>query len=118
MAECPVDDYIDSLDEPRRSRVSEIYALARAAAPDAVQGTKYAMPALVLDGLGIWSVMSTKKHVGIYPYSGSVIDRYRDELLSRGITTTKGAIQLPDDVDVPTDILRAILDDKLDGGPR
>lgn len=115
MSQNPVDDYLATLSGERRDRIEAIYALAREAAPDAVQGVKYAMPALVRGGVGIWSVMSTAKHVGIYPYSGSVLDPYRDELAQRGIATTKGAIQLPDDVPVPVDILRKVLRDKLTG---
>lgn len=105
--------YVAALPEPRRTTITNIYAEARALAPDAVEGMKYAMPALVVGGKGLLSVMSTKKHIGIYPYSGTVVQQYADRLGNLGIPTTKGAIQLPDDVELPRDLLVDIVRSRL-----
>ena len=108
-----VTDYVAGLPEPRRSTIAAIYAAARALAPEAAEGVRYAMPALVLDGKGLVSVMSTKKHIGIYPHSGSVVQEFADRLRDLGIGTTKGAIQLPDGVTLPSDLLEEILRARL-----
>ncbi|MEI2778012.1 MAG: DUF1801 domain-containing protein [Tetrasphaera sp.] len=109
----PVSDYVEQLPEPRRGRIAQLYAAARALAPDATEGVKYAMPGLVLSGKGFVSIMSTKKHIGIYPYSGSVVQAFAAELAQLGIPTTTGAIQLRDSVDLPPDLFTRILTARL-----
>jgi uncharacterized protein YdhG (YjbR/CyaY superfamily) len=109
----PVTDYVAGLPESRRRTIAAIYAAARVLAPDATEGVRYAMPALVLDGKGLLSVMSTKKHIGIYPHSGSVVQDFADRLRELGIGTTKGAIQLPDGVTLPSGLLDEVLRARL-----
>ncbi len=111
--EQPVSAYLADLPEPRRTRVATIYETARHLAPEAVEGMKYAMPALVVRDKGYVAVMSTKKHVGIYPFSGVVVRQFGDDLAACGIPTTKGAIQLPDDIALPVELLEEILTARL-----
>lgn len=113
MSDTPVLDYVASLSEPRRSRVEEAYAIARDLAPHATEGVTYSMPALIIAGKGLLSVMSTKKHIGIYPYSGSVVGESASALRELGIGTTKGAIQLPDGVELPVGVLRDVVRARL-----
>lgn len=109
----PVAAYLATLPEPRRARITEMYAVARGVAPDSTEGLKYAMPALVVAGKGVLAIMSTAKHIGIYPYSGNVVQAFAVELADLGIPTTKGAIQLPDDVDLPAELLTRIVTTRL-----
>ncbi|WP_370890252.1 iron chaperone [Janibacter sp. GXQ6167] len=111
--EQPVTDYVADLPEPRRGRVEAIYATARRLAPEAVEGMKYAMPALVVGGKGYVAVMSTKKHIGLYPFSSGVVGEFADDLAALGIATTKGAIQIPDEVPLPSELLEQILAARL-----
>lgn len=60
--------------------IANIYAVATAVVPDGVQGTKYAMPCLTYGGKGLISVMRTRKHLAIYPFSGSVLPALSAEL--------------------------------------
>lgn len=106
----PVSDYVARLPEPRRSRVTALYAVARAAARESSEGLSYAMPALVsARGKGVLAIMSTAKHIGLYPFSGNVVHAFAAELKGLGIPTTKGAIQLPDNVDLPAELLTRIV---------
>lgn len=114
MPEAPVQEYLAHLPQPRRGRIEAIYARARALVPEATEGVKYAMPALVIGGRGLISVMSTKNHIGIYPYSGSVVAQFVDRLSDVGVPVTKGAIQLPDGVDLPVALLDEIVQARLD----
>lgn len=113
MATHPIADYLATLPADRAMRIGAIYHLARDLAPDATEGMKYAMPALIIDGKGFVSVMSTKKHVGLYPYSGSVVSQFADLLGAQGISTTKGAVQIPDAVEVPVELLAQLLRARL-----
>lgn len=112
-ADRPVQDHLAGLDGVRAERVARVYRLARALAPDAVEGVKYAMPALVVGGLGLVSARSTRHHVGIYPYSGSVVGQFADELAALGVPTTKGAIQWGDGVDLPDELLARVVAARL-----
>lgn len=109
----PVSDYLAALPEPRRTTMAALYQRTRELAPEATEGITYAMPALVVGGKGLLSVMSTKKHIGIYPHSGTVVQQFAGRLAELGVATTKGAIQLPDDVALPGDLLDDILRARL-----
>lgn len=113
MTTSPVAAYLATLAEPRRSRVEALYDAVRALVPDATEAVRYRMPTLVVDGRGIWSVMSTRHHVGIYPHSGSTVGAHAEALAALGISTTKGAIQLRDGVDLPQGLLEAIVRTRL-----
>ncbi len=67
-----IDDYLDELDPADRAVVAHVYDVARTAVPDLEQGKSYGMPALLYRGKALISVMRTRKHFGVYPYSGRV----------------------------------------------
>lgn len=67
-----VDDYLEQLDPADRAVIGHLYDVVRAALPDVEQGTSYGMPALLYRGKALISVMRTRKHIGVYPYSGRV----------------------------------------------
>ncbi|MBC9957803.1 iron chaperone [Yimella sp. cx-51] len=110
----PIADYLETLTPFRAERIHAIYEVARNTAPEATEGVKYAMPALVFDGKGLLSVMSTKKHIGIYPYSSSVVEQLAEPLAALGVSTTKGAIQEPDSVVLPTEVVESIVRARLE----
>ena len=105
-----VDDvtaYLAGLSEPRRSRVAEIYSRARRLVPEAVEGLSYGMPSLVLHGKGLISVMSTEKHIGVYPF-GSLAE-LDAVAVAAGLETTKGSIHLREGQHLPDDLLARLL---------
>lgn len=69
MADLPatVDAYIAALDEPARSMAEQLRAAIHAAAPEAVEDIKYAMPAFKLGGRNAVYFAVWKKHIGFYP---------------------------------------------------
>ncbi|WP_029289334.1 iron chaperone [Cellulomonas sp. HZM] len=109
-------EYLESLPEPRRGLVEGVYARARALVPDATDGIGYGMPALVLHGKPLLSVMSAKTHVGVYPFSPGALDTVRDELA--GWSTSKGTIRFDESSPLPDDLVdRLVLArrDEIDG---
>ena len=70
------------------------------------------MPALVVAGKFL-AIMSTSKHIGLYPCPANVVQAFAAELAALGIPTTRGAIQLPDDVDLPVGLLTRIVTMRL-----
>jgi uncharacterized protein YdhG (YjbR/CyaY superfamily) len=102
-----VEDYVANLAEPERSRIAEIYAHARDVVPDAVEGVSYAMPALLYKSKGLIAVISTKHHIGIYPFGN--LAELADAVANAGLETTKGSIHLRDGQRLPTDLLEQLL---------
>ncbi|CAM5793122.1 YdhG-like domain-containing protein OS=Cellulomonas persica OX=76861 GN=CPE01_00090 PE=4 SV=1 [Cellulomonas persica] len=96
-------EYLESLPEPYRASVERVYARARALVPDASDGVGYGMPALVLGGKPLLSVMVAKTHIGLYPFSPAALDTVRDELAD--FSLSKGTLRFSSDHPVPDDVL-------------
>ena len=102
-----IDDYLAELDPADRAVVGHVYDVVRAALPDVEQGTSYGMPALLHCGKALISVMRTKKHIGVYPYSGrvpAVVAETVEEL-----DYDKGTIRFQPDRPLSDDTIRAIV---------
>ncbi len=69
-----------------RKRVLEVI-------PGADEIIKYGMPTFVVNGEPIAGLMVHTKHVGYYPYSGSILEKLPH--LSAKYKTTKGALHIP-----------------------
>jgi uncharacterized protein YdhG (YjbR/CyaY superfamily) len=102
-----VEHYVATLAEPERSRIAEIYGFARASVPEAVEGLSYGMPSLLYKGKGLISVMSTKKHIGVYPFGN--LAELAEDVTGAGFETTKGSIHLRDGQRLPSDLLEKFL---------
>ena len=107
-----VDEYLESLDPDDRAVVSHVFDVVRAAVPDVEQGKSYGMPALLHRGKALIAVMRTKKHIGIYPFSGRVPDVVAaglPEAERAGFEHDKGTIRFQPDAPLPDDTIRAIV---------
>lgn len=102
-----IDDYLDQLDPADRAVVGRVYDVVRAALPDAEQGTSYGMPALLYRGKALISVMRTKKHIGVYPYSGRVPAVVAETV--EDLDYDKGTIRFQPDRPLPDGTIRAII---------
>ena len=61
--------------------------------PNASEVMKYGMPTFVSTGVPIAGIMAHNKHVGFYPFSGSVISQFPQ--LPEKYVCSKAAIQIP-----------------------
>ncbi len=86
-----------------QAAISHAWEIAVAAAPDAVEGTSYGMPALKAHGSPLFAVQATKKHLSIYPFSPPVLDALADRLAE--FTRSKGSVQFSADRPVPDDVI-------------
>ena len=114
----PIDEYLAKVEPQKRRALERIRALAKAAVPDAEETIGYGMPTLKYRGKAFLGFAARSRHIGVYPYSGRVIETLAEEL--RDFKTTKGAIQVPLETPIPEPTLRAIIDMRLqairDGG--
>ena len=69
-----------------RTRILEVVPLA-----DEI--IKYAMPTFVVEGVEVAGLMFHKNHIGYYPYSGSILNKFPE--ICAKYKTSKGALQMP-----------------------
>lgn len=102
-----VDDYLAELDPDDRTVIGHLYAVARTVVPDAEQGKRYGMPALVYRGKPLLSVMRAKKHIGLYPFSPAAIEAVSAQL--EGFDTDKGTVRMQPGSPLPDETLAALV---------
>ena len=88
-------DYIAGLEAPDRDLIERIRARAVSLVPEAVEGRSYGMPALRYRDSPLLSLMATKDHIGLYPFSPEVVSVVEGEL--DGFSWSKGTIRFTAD---------------------
>ncbi|MFB7892562.1 iron chaperone [Microbacterium sp. NPDC056044] len=107
-----VDEYLESLDPGDRAVVSHVFDVVRETLPDVEQGKSYGMPALLYRGKALIAVMRTKKHIGVYPFSGRVPEVVAEGLPEpeqQSLEFDKGTIRFQPERPLPDDTIRAIV---------
>ena len=107
-----IDGYLQTIEASRRAALERIRALAHEIVPGAQEAIMYGMPTLTYRGKPFLGFDARKHHIGIYPYSGEVIETLRDQLQAFGLS--KGAIRVPLDEPIPESTLRQVIDCRLD----
>ena len=87
----PIDEYLAKVEPAKRKELERIRALAKKAVPEAEETIGYGMPTLKYQGKPFLGFDAHANHIGVYPYSGRVIETLSEEL--RAYETTKGAIR-------------------------
>ncbi|PRB43983.1 hypothetical protein CQ020_18515 [Arthrobacter sp. MYb23] len=106
-----VTEYLESVSEGNRPILERIVGIARELAPEAEEGVSYGMPALLVDGKGLVSVLETKKHLALYPFSGQILPEMSEEL--GGYSWSPGTLRFSADNPVPDSMVRRILETRL-----
>ena len=75
--------------------------------PTAEEVVSYAMPAFKLDGTVVAGLLANKKHVGYYPFSGSILHLFEKEL--ENFTSTKSALHVPIDKPLSKVLIRKLI---------
>ena len=83
-----------------RKRILEII-------PNAEEVVSYGMPAFKLNGTIVAGILANKKHVGYYPFSGSILHLFEKEL--ENFATTKSALHVPIDKPLSKAILGKLI---------
>lgn len=87
-----------------RNRILEII-------PDAEEVVSYGMPAFKLDGRVLAGLLANKKHVGYYPFSGSILHLFPEELAK--FSTTKSAIHVPVDKPLAKGLIKKLISARI-----
>jgi uncharacterized protein YdhG (YjbR/CyaY superfamily) len=102
-----IDEYLKTVEPAKRRELERIRALAHEIVPGAEETIAYRMPTLKYDGTPFLGFDARARHIGIYPYSGSVIEELRETLRAFGLS--KGAIRVPLNRPISKAMLRKVI---------
>jgi uncharacterized protein YdhG (YjbR/CyaY superfamily) len=107
MSSTEVDNYLDGVEEPKRSTLQRLRQAILEVVPEAEEGISYGLPAFRLKGKVIAGFAAFKNHLSYLPHSGSVfpvlagqLDRYK---------FSSGALQFPVDAPLPKDLVENLV---------
>lgn len=83
--------------------------------PAAEEVVSYGMPAFRVNGSIVAGVLANRKHVGYYPFSGSVLKLFEREL--RGYSQTKSALHVPVDQPLSRTMLKKLVSARISQCP-
>lgn len=112
-----VDEYLQDLPEPRRAALERVRTVVRDSVPEVEEGRSYGMPAFRYRGRPLLAFAATKRHLGLYPCSGWVVDQMREDL--RDFSLSSGAIRFTEDHPLPQAAVRRMLalrQQEIEGG--
>lgn len=100
-----VDEYIAGAPKEVKSKLIELRAAIREAAPTAVERISYGMPYYDYKGRLAWFGFA-KAHIGLY-IRPPVIEEHKSEL--EGYETTKSTVRLPLDKQLPIALIKKLV---------
>ena len=106
-----IDDYLASLDEPKRSTLAALRQAILAVVPEAEQCISYGLPAFRVDGKVIAGFAAFKNHLSYLPHSGSVLSELRDEIAS--YKSSSGALRFPIDTPLPQALVKKLVTTRM-----
>ena len=102
-----VDEYLQGIgNDDMRSLMQRVREIIIAAAPRAIEGISYRMPAYKQEGVLIYFAAFTH-HCSLFPASTSVLDQFSNELAA--YKTSKGTIQFTVDHPLPDALVTKIV---------
>ena len=104
-----IDDYIATFSPEEQAILQQMRQIIHEAAPEAEEAISYGMPTFKLHG-NLVHFAAYKHHIGFYP-TPSPIETFADELTPYKVS--KGAIQFPKDQPLPLDLIRRIVENRV-----
>jgi uncharacterized protein YdhG (YjbR/CyaY superfamily) len=112
MSAQEIDQYLDALDEPKRSTLARLRETILGILPEAEQGISYGLPAFKIQGKTIAGFAAFKNHLSYLPHSGSVFPQLQDEL--SGYAKSTGALRFAVDKPLPAPLVEKLIAVRLD----
>ena len=111
MTAAEIDEYLDRLDDPKRSTLVRLRRDILAVVPDAEQCLSYSVPAFKVAGKTIAGFAAFKNHLSYLPHSGSVFPELAEELT--GYEKSLGALRFPVDEPLPPELVAKLISVRL-----
>lgn len=106
-----VDQYLASLEEPKRTTLARLRETILDLVPDADEEISYGVPAFKVRGKTIAGFAAFKNHLSYLPHSGSVFGDLRDDL--QGYSTSSGALRFGIDEPLPAPLVAKLIEVRL-----
>ncbi|MGA2521084.1 MAG: DUF1801 domain-containing protein [Acidimicrobiales bacterium] len=107
MPATEIDEYLRSLDEPKRSTLGRLRRDILAVVPDADQCLSYGVPGFRVAGKTIAGFAAFKNHLSYLPHSGAVFPQLSEELA--GYDKTTGALHFAVDEPLPAALVAKLI---------
>ena len=107
--------YYQSAPLPHRKTMLEMRSRILQVIPRAEEVVSYGMPAFKVNGSVVAGLLANKKHVGYYPFSGSVLTNFKKELES--YSHTKSAIHIPPDQPLSKSLISKLIKARISQCP-
>jgi uncharacterized protein YdhG (YjbR/CyaY superfamily) len=102
-----IDQYLDALEEPKRTTLTRLRQTILDTLPQAEQGLSYGLPAFKVKGKTIAGFAAFKNHLSYLPHSGSVFPELKDEL--KGYSASSGALRFSIDEPLPVALVEKLI---------
>jgi uncharacterized protein YdhG (YjbR/CyaY superfamily) len=103
-----IDDYLATIDEPKRTTLAHIRSFIKQIVPDAVETIGYGMPVFKYHDKYLIGFAAFKNHMSIFPGANPVATT---KAKLQGYRLSKGTIQFTIDHQLPDDILAEIVNE-------
>lgn len=100
-----IDEYIKTFPKDVQTILGKIRKVIGKAAPDAVEGISYGLPAFTLNGKPLVYFGAWKKHIGFYATPAGNVAFKKELSVYQG---AKGSVQFPLDEPMPYDLIEKI----------
>lgn len=111
MSAAEIDEYLEGLDEPKRSTLGRLRRDILAVVPDAEQCISYAVPGFKVAGKTIAGFAAFNNHLSYLPHSGSVFPELFEEL--SGYEKSTGALRFAVDRPLPAELVEKLVTVRL-----
>lgn len=101
-----IEAYISAQEPTVQNVLRTVKSAIEEAAPEAISGISYGMPAYKFKGKPLAYFAANKKHLGFYPTS-SPISFFKTELAE--YATSKGAVQFPYNEKLPINLMKKMI---------
>jgi uncharacterized protein YdhG (YjbR/CyaY superfamily) len=109
-----VDDFFAQLNDGQRPHLEALRELSQAADPKAREELKWNLPVYVRDGkTNLWMLQSFKNHCSLR-FSPAFFAAHRAAVEAAGYQAGEGFIKLPYDRELPTELLKALMQARVD----
>jgi uncharacterized protein YdhG (YjbR/CyaY superfamily) len=102
-----IDEYLATLEEPKRRTLERLRTTILEVVPDAEQGISYGMPAFKVGGKAVAGFAAFKEHLSYFPHSSTVLTELGDDVA--GYETSKGTLKFPVDKPLPTKLVKKLI---------